>query len=298
MKAAAKFPAHLRSGAGCRVDVRGDCCALEEVTIARLVIRGRPPGHWRRARHLLLNALHGWPSNISASFLLLPGGFVSESWPTRWSSGWGWNSDDNALIVLRRYISARVASIIDADVRDAGRGKVKAIVFGIDLRPDQKTRALAELAVAYDLERDTWTLTGKSFMRGDQRRVVRITQLASHFVEVADQRVLVLGCHDLNIFSPRGRSIHRANGRLADVRREMDLELERFAPTVALQLPHGTDTPRTWVPAWNALVAVARLRAWASGIAFYHPDGHDARGTFEDVCSKTFGGAPCLDLVA
>lgn len=269
-----------------------------EVTIARLVIRGRPPEQPRAARRLLLSALCSWPDSFTAKFLLAPGGFVSEPWPTHWSNGWGWNTEDDALTALEERVTNCVASIVDATVRHRARGKVKAIAFGIDVGPDEKTRASAELAVVYDLETASWRLTGKSFLRGDQRMVVRIAQLASHFMEVAGERVLVLGCHDLNIFSPRGRSVQQPHGRLADLRREMDRQLELFAPTVALQLPHGTDTPRTWIQAWNALARATPLRAWASGIAFYHPSGDAERATFEEVCSKTFGGAPCLDLVA
>ena len=130
-----------------------------------------------------------------------------------------------------------------------------------------------------------------------QRRLVRIKDLRSHLVQVSDERVLVFGCHDLNIFSPRGRSRQRPNGHLAALRRKMDHELKRFDPTVALQLPHGTDTPRTWRAAWNALARSTRLRAWASGIAFYRAGGGEERATFEDVCGKTYGGAPCLDLL-
>jgi hypothetical protein len=77
----------------------------------------------------------------------------------------------------------------------------------------------------------------------------------------------------------------------------MDREVERFSPTVALQLPHGTDTPRTWIPAWSALAKATRLRAWASGVAFYRAGGGVERATFEDVCANTYGGAPCVDLL-
>jgi hypothetical protein len=234
---------------------------------------------------------------VTAKFLLLPGGFVSVPWPRSWSGCWGWDSDANDFEILKRHIEPCIAALISTRVRRAARGKANAIVFGIDAGPDVKTGALAELAVVYDLANSTWHVTGKSFPRGDQRRVVRIRDLRSHFVEALDERVLVLGCHDLNLFSPRGRSRQRPNGRLAALRREMDHEIERFAPTVALQLPHGTDTPRTWILAWNALAAATDLRAWASGIAFYHAGGREERATFEDVCAKTYGGAPCMDLL-
>jgi hypothetical protein len=199
----------------------------------------------------------------------------------------GWDSDANDFEILKRHIEPCIAALISTRLRRAARANANAIVFGIDAGPDAKTGALAELAVVYDLVNANWHVTGKSFPRGDQRRVVRVQDLRSHFVEVLDERVLILGCHDLNVFSPRGRSQQLLCGRLAALRREMDHDVERFAPTVALQLPHGTDTPRTWMPAWNALAAATRLRAWASGIAFYRAGGGEERATFDEVCAKT-----------
>jgi hypothetical protein len=198
---------------------------------------------------------------------------------------------------MKQHLTTFVELLIDPDVKRRARGKVEAVAFGVDLLPDAETGASAELAVVYDFARRAWHVTGKSFPRGDQRRVVRVTDLGSHFVRVAGERALVLGCHDLNIFSPRGRSRQLPNGPLADLRREMDREVRRYAPTVALQLPHGTDTPRTWTPAWNALAARTNLRAWASAIAFYRVGGGDERRTFEEVRSQTWGGEPCMDLV-
>lgn len=218
-----------------------------EITIARLAVRGRPPASWASARDLLTDGLCQWPSGVRAKFLLLPGGFASVPWPRSWSGCTGWDSDVNDFEILKRHIEPCIAALVSTRVRRAARGNAHAIVFGIDAGPDANTGALAELAVVYNLANSTWHVTGKSFPRGDQRRVVRIPDLTSHFVEALDERVLVLGCHDLNIFSPRGRSQQRPDGRLAALRREMDREIKRFAPTVALQLPHGTDTPRTWI---------------------------------------------------
>lgn len=265
--------------------------------IARIAVRGRPPTALLVARDLLVDALRQWPSGVMAKFLLLPGGFARTPWPRSWSGCLEWNSDANDFEVLKRHIEPCVHSLLDARLLRLARGKVSAFVFGIDAGPDAHTGAVAELAVLYDVASSTWHVTGKSFLRGDQRCLVRIKDLRSHFVEASGERVLVLGCHDLNIFSPRGRSQQRPRGHLAALRSEMDREVERFAPTVALQLPHGTDTPRTWRPAWKALAAATRLRAWASGVAFYRAGGGEERSTFEAVCTDTYGGAPCLDLL-
>lgn len=244
-----------------------------------------------------MEALRKWPRGTAAKFLLLPGGFLKVPWLTcSWSGSFGWNSDATDFELLKQHVEPYVEALVDAGVQQLARGKMCAIAFGIDVGPDTKTGASAELAVMYDLAKPACHITGKSFPRGDQRRVVRIKDVKSHFVKVSGERVLVLGCHDLNLFSPRGRSRQLPDGPLAALRREMDREVGRFAPTVALQLPHGTDTPRTWTLAWNALAASAGLHAWASGVAYYRAGEGGERSSFKDVCAKTFGGAPCLDL--
>lgn len=279
------------------VELRG-AVAAPELTIARLAIQGRPPATVRAGRALLMHALRNWPEGVVSKFLLLPGGFVCTAFANGWSGGWGWDSSGDVLHRLREEVAHTVAEFVDDEVRRLATGKLTALAFGIDIGPDEYTGALAELAVVYDVQLNKWHLTGKSLPRGDQRHVVRVSDLASHFVRVAGERVLVLGCHDLNIFSPRGRSTQRPRGHLASLRREMDKALSEFCPTVALQLPHGTDTPRTWTPAWNALGAKAPLRAWASGIAYYRAGGGAVRASFADVCDNTWGGRACLDLLA
>lgn len=280
-----------------RAEFRGAVVA-SEFTIARIAIRGRPPATVRAGRALLIHALRHWPEGVFAKFLLLPGGFVCRGFANGWSGGWGWDSGEDALPRLRHEIADTVGELVNDEVRGLARRKVSAHAFGIDIGPDEYTGALAELAVIYDVGLNEWHLTGKSLPRGDQRHVVRVSDLGSHFIRVAGERVLVLGCHDLNIFSPRGRSTQRPRGHLASLRREMDTALSEFSPTVALQLPHGTDTPRTWTSAWNALGAKTRLRAWASAIAYYRAGAGAVRASFGDVCGNTWGGSACLDLLA
>lgn len=184
------------------VTLRGGSCE-REVMIARLALRGHPPRLLVAGRELIEDGLGRWPAGVTAKFLLLPGGFASASWPRSWSGRWGWDSDVNDFEILKRHIEPCIATLISARVRRAALGKVDVIVFGIDVCSDPKTGPLAELAVVYHLANSVWHITGKSFPRGDQHRVIRVKDLRSHFVESSGERVLVLGCHDLNIFSPR-----------------------------------------------------------------------------------------------
>lgn len=270
-----------------------------ETTIARLVTNGRPPADAQSSERMLFAALsQRWPRGARSRFLLLPGGFVSAEWPTRWTGQCGWASRARDVALLMEQASRELHRVITARVLREARGKIDSIAVGIDIARDAATGAYAELAALYDVRTRSFQLTGKSLPRSDQRTLVRVVDLGSHFIRAGKERVLVLGCHDLNFFSPRGRSRQAKGGHLELLREEMDERVQRFRPTVVLQLPHGTDTPRTWLPAWNALVRSSpSIRAWASSISYFNINDESPRATLDDVLVATYGGEKCMDLI-
>ena len=88
-------------------------------------------------------------------------------------------------------------------------------------------------------------------------------------LDTGSERLLVLGCHDLHLFSGRGRPSVNGPTR-KEVRRQRMRELAReFRPTVILHHPHSTYSPRVWARAWGATrSALPSARIWASGIPF------------------------------
>lgn len=269
-------------------------------TIARLVIDGRPPLDASVAESVLFDALStAWPRGIRARFLLLPGGAVSAPWPTAWRGHVGWASTPSDVVVLVEEAKRIAPRLLSSRVRKAARGKIDALAFGIDFQRDATTGATAELIVLHHVASGRLVVTGKSLPYSNQRALVRFSDLRSHFTTVDGERVMMLGCHDLNLFSRRARSRQADRGVLSIVRDEMDHEVETFRPTVVLQLPHGTDTARTWTPSWNALREQApTIREWASGIAFFNPTpGRDQRSTLDKVLARTRGPDAGLDIV-
>jgi hypothetical protein len=154
------------------------------------------------------------------------------------------------------------------------------------------------LVLIYDIERRRAVWTGKSYPTGEQANaLVHITDLGTHFHEIAGERVAVLGCHDLNMFNPRGWANQDPAGTRHARCSEMRKRMKAFRPTVVLQHPHSTDTPNIWRNAWGELVSeVASVKAWASGIA-YHNWEQAPRSTLEAVLSNTKGGTECIDLL-
>jgi hypothetical protein len=166
----------------------------------------------------------------------------------------------------------QLARVITEKVFRAATGKTDVLTIGIDLTAHNADER-AELVAVFDIAKQKvagWT--GKSYPTSQEERVVvQVVDLDTHLMEIAGERVLVLGCHDLNMYGPRGYANQSADG----VRRarcdEMRRKVTRFRPTVVLQHPHSTDTPKIWRVPWLKLAReVPSVRVWASGIAHYN----------------------------
>lgn len=166
------------------------------------------------------------------------------------------------------------------------------LTIGIDLF-DPRDPTHAELVAVFDVDRRKlvrWT--GKSYPTGDQQdTLVHVRDLDTHLLEIAGERVLVLGCHDLNMFSPRGHANQSPDG----VRRrrcdEMKRKVAQFKPTVVLQHPHSTDTPNIWRLPWLTLAKMTpSVTCWASGIGYYNWNGKP-RADLRRVRELTAGGS-------
>lgn len=266
-------------------------------TIARLVTHGRPPSTVPRAERMLYAALGSrWPSGARSRFLLLPGGFVQGYCKRNRDVRSGWDSRPQDIVPFVAEARLIVQRLLSARVREQARGKVDAVVVGVDVWDPNGT--YAELVALVGVATRSVHFTGKSLPRSDQPLVVRMMDLETHFVSSVGERVLLLGCHDLNLFSPRGRSRQTEGGCIHLLREEMDTQVLRHKPTVVLQLPHGTDTPTTWRASWNALRAFApTVKAWASSISYFNIYDEPLRAPLEKVLGGTACDAGSLDLV-
>lgn len=250
----------------------------DRVRIARIVLDGRPPDSVAKAQRLLLQSFDGsWPAGMRANFTLTIGGLIHADFPVAWSGGIGWESrptDFNALVQVATPV---LKAVLSPALLELASRRTHFLTLGIDLGwSDEKH---AELVATVDTASGAiahWT--GKSYPVDYQaHRLVHVVDLPSHLFEGAGEKVLVLGCHDLNLFSPRGRA-NLVEGSVRWQRcKKMDTLLARFAPTLVLHHPHNTDSPRIWSTAWGALRRrSSSISCWASGIAFYNGAENEA----------------------
>jgi hypothetical protein len=111
--------------------------------------------------------------------------------------------------------------------------------------------------------------------------------------------VLVLGCHDLNMFSPRVRARVIKGGERWQRCERMREVVRQFRPTLVLHHPHATDTWRTWRMPWLSLAKDhPQVTDWVSGICYYR-GGQPPRASLDDVLTRTTSAPQStLDLVA
>ena len=273
--------------------------------IVRIVVDGSPY-EWHgtkvvnMASKLIRRAIDGsgWPSS-RALFTVTPGGFIQAPMRDDFQGCRSWNSRPGDFLSLVPLAEQALWQVIDEEVRTRLCQRSRFLTVGVDLVPDGQSKigggndTRAELVGVVDLDEGAvvrWT--GKSYpmSREEERVLVQETHLESHLLRAAGHRVLVLGCHDLNMFHPRSRSA--AKGPRRKRWREMDDLARTFEPTMVLHHPHQTDRPDTWRQGWSGLHrSLAFDGLYASAIAYFPSPrfGNKARAPFADVLRATMG---------
>lgn len=268
-------------------------------TVVRVVCEGQTPHDPSSEEGLLHDVFTArWPRELRSKFVVTPGGFVRGAFPTKWSGTCGWDSSPEDFAALTLVAERQLRGVVSARVLDAARGKMDVLTIGIDL-VDSRRAEHAELVAVYDVKaRRLVRWTGKSYPTSNQERtLVHCTDLSTHLLEIAQERVLVLGCHDLNMFSPRGHANQSPDGTRRLRCNDMRELAASFRPTIVLQHPHSTDTPNIWRMPWMSLAReLPTVRAWASGVAYFSRNGAP-RAPLARVLELTKADASVVDIV-
>lgn len=233
---------------------------------------------------MLMRALRRRSWKGKAAFAITPGGFVQFPFPEDYAGERGWRSRKGDFRELAAWAGTAVEQFLTREVIEASRSAARYLTLGVDLHNDVwkgqslRTRGLAaELVAIVDTSTGKvvhWT--GKSYPTPSQERtLVREADLGSHLFKCRFGNVLVLGCHDLNMFSNRSRSRLKPRTPRSRCWHEMNRLARQFAPTAILQHPHSTDSGRIWSVAWSGARRLlprgedGREHVWASAIAYY-----------------------------
>lgn len=252
--------------------------------IARLVVRGWPRVNAEQAEDCLYRSI----CNLSepVDYLTTPGGFVFVVSDFIGGVKTGWDSRPEELAWFEILAEPTIRQTITPRVMEAARDKVRYLTLGFDIRGANVDSHAELVAVIHMATGVVLGITGKSYPTLDQEdTLVHVTDIESHCFDFPEDRILVLGCHDLNVFNNRARANQKPGGERYNRCTKMLEEFRRFKPTVILQHPHATDTWKTWIQSWRAIGREFPDADWASGIAYAHLT--KTRESLADVLSKT-----------
>jgi hypothetical protein len=266
--------------------------------IARLIVTGKQYDRDGRPNYFKIeNAIEKFLSKVYKKqrfeFILTPGGFLNFEFPKSLH-------DVNDIVKAEKEISLFHSTaekvILDFFKNLAGETfkKLKEtsdfFTIGIDgFNP--KNYLHIELVAIYDLKKGKviqWT--GKFYpTEGQKRDIIKINDLNTHFTQLNSQKILILGCHDLNVFNPRGQANANPNSWKKTIADKFKKMCSEFKPDIILQHPHTTDTPNIWNLAWRTVEKeLPDVKHFASGIKYYNRYG--VRGDLSKVLAKTKKG--------
>jgi hypothetical protein len=273
--------------------------AEKDACIARAFVAGEWQGDPEEAGALLAAVCDRWPDGRHVDFLVLFGNFLQFRWPEgirRRDIGDNLNPSPGLMTRLFDEGERCVRSVFTPGMCDRLRRFTDYVTLGADsyFFRDSCNDPHVELVFAPDLKNGQLWRTGKSYPNPRQEHgLLRVADLESHFAEMGGKQVILLSCHDLNMFSPR--SYHNARGR----RRE---SIERFRqmatgrrPELLLWHPHKSDTARTWIPGLGGLRKELPGISYA-GAGIYHNDGMPPRASLDSVLKHT-KNLPAIDLI-
>ena len=244
--------------------------------VVRIVVDGTSYVPWKSenltdAREILLEAFKAWPSEL-ARFAVTPGGFIR--FPLENYSGkTGWQSEPSDFKKLIPSAKKAIESIINRQVLKRAQKCARFLTLGVDLWRDEDEAHAEVVAIINVDEGKVIHWTGKSYPVEWQQKKIVYAPLRSHKFRVDGERLLVLGCHDLNMLICRGKPSVNGPSNKETRRDEMQKLAKEFEPTIILHHPHSTDSPNIWKSAWGACRALLpTVSKWTSGIAFHYWD--------------------------
>lgn len=276
-----------------RIEVKED----SNPSLARIVIAGEWTGDVNITKQLLQEVCDKWPKGKKVDCLITCGAFLNFDWPQSLTDvGDNKYPNETALNLLISEAKRQCDLLIDEELRKSLLACTEYITIGIDSYKDKislsnvSIRQLhVELVALLDLRSKRYFVTGKSYpTTGQENGLVRFQDLSTHFLELPFGKVMILGCHDLNLLIDRGKKTKRMTWRKSLKRGFQELAKEE-KPNYILQHPHTTDSTQIWSAAWGAGgKLLPTVEKYVSAGRYYNPEnpGYE-RSKLNDVLGKT-----------
>lgn len=242
-----------------------------EPWVARIVIDGVWSKKPEDAVKLLSEICDIWGGddeirNFRTQFLMTCGGFLEFEWPssvTRNFVGDCWNPSSGALKALFSAAEQALRRVLTHELLGRLAKLTDYLTIGVDSSKKVELVSLVNTQTGYSI----WT--GKTYpTNAEQSGLIRVQDLKTHFINLPDiGTVMVLGCHDLNIFNNRNLE------HTGLIRKTLKNDFRQLAkakkPVVILHHPHTTPSSRTWASAWGWVRANLPSVKWYASAGRY-----------------------------
>ena len=195
------------------------------------------------------------------------------------------NVVESTKILIRNFLSV--------DLIDTISKKANYLTLGVDIFDLKKSKKHVELVLTFDVyKHDFIGCTGKSHPNSNQvATLLYCLDLKTHFQYLGNYPVLVLGCHDLNMFSPRSRKSSSETTYKGGVFAEMQKLSDNFKPIAVLHHPHTTDSQNIWSTAWSGVKKyIPSVKTYSSGIHYKNFKGEIQRKPLDKILKSTAMG--------
>jgi hypothetical protein len=267
-------------------------------TLARIVIAGDWKGDFNSSRNVLNRICDIWPQDKKVDCLITCGAFLRFDIPDSITNiGDPKFPNQNEFARITSLAKKQCQNLLDDELRKRLKKFTDYITIGVDSKKDKisissvSIRELhTEMVVLFDLNTNKYFLTGKSYPTvGQENGLVRFQDLKTHIIKLPIGKVMILGCHDLNAFNPRGRANVTKEWRKQVNESFHDL-VKKEQPDLVLHHPHTTDSSKIWTSAWNELIRLTpNIKRYLSAGRFYNDKG-TPRSLLSDVLEKTKHG--------
>jgi len=181
--------------------------------VARIIIAKAWTGSDNEVIQVLFDFINKWDYKDKVDFILTPGGFLLFPWDysiTKKHVIDPKSPDPKIIEKLVEQGQKFLEKILITNDFYTKLGKItKYITFGVDSYSGKSPSNLhIELIFLIDLKEKKFYHTGKFYpVNRQEKGLIRYTNLNSHFLNLGKKNnVMILGCHDLNIFNRRGNS--------------------------------------------------------------------------------------------
>jgi hypothetical protein len=269
--------------------------------IARLIVTAKDYDKVGNPDYVRLNILlEKFISNFYGKqqfeFLVTPGGFLTFKFPESVRYRTDIPYAENNQISIFKNEAYKIIHDFFKTIPTHNFNKLKEIAdyftIGIDGKNPMNKQHI-ELVAVYDLKKEEvirWT--GKFYPVEQQKNdLIKITDLDSHFIRLNNQNVVILGCHDLNVYNPRGQKAAKEDGWRKLKADEFKKLCKEFNPDIILQHPHKTFSPKNWSLAWgNVKEELPNVLHFASGINYQKNKVTDTLRPISKVLERTKKG--------